>query len=371
MENGTSDRRVLVAMSGGVDSAVAALRLLEAGYDVTGAFICMDRPAEEHHERTCCSLEDAEDARLVAARLGIRLMIVRAGQEFDGIVAGFVREYAAGRTPNPCIRCNTELKFGKLMTIADSIGARFVATGHYARVVQRGDQTVLARAMARDKDQSYVLFGIRSDRLKRMLLPLGEIAGKVEVRRLAATAGLPIHDKPESQEICFVPRGGLSTMLRQQCPEAMRPGPILSMDGHVIGQHDGAAQYTIGQRHGLGIGGGTPLYVTRISPSESAIWTGPRPALASNGLKGGQANWFVEIPEQFSAAVQIRYHHAAVPARIHRFTDDRFEVLFERPVDAVTPGQAAVIYEDDIVLGGGWIESPLPTAPLPRGETIA
>lgn len=352
-------KTVLVAMSGGVDSGVAALLLRDAGYEVTGAFICMERYGYAERERRCCSVDDAADVRAVAAQLGIRVMTVRAGASFDRIVSRFVDSYKSGRTPNPCIECNTDLKFGRLFEIADSIGARYVATGHYARLVCHGNVKAIARARACGKDQSYVLFGIHPDRLERVLLPLGELPSKAEVRRLAAEAGLRIHNKPDSQEICFVPGEGLAAMLKERCPEAMQPGPILDMEGHVLGQHDGAAQYTIGQRRGLGIGGGQPLYVSRVDPSESAVWVGPRQALASVGLIASGANWFGDVPERFSADVQIRYHHRAVPAEINRLPEARFVVRFAQPVEAVTPGQAAVVYGDDVVFGGGWIESSL------------
>jgi tRNA-specific 2-thiouridylase len=348
--------KVLLAMSGGVDSSVAAHLLLRAGYEVTGVFLCLGRAGGavgvDHDTTGCCSPQDAADARAVAGRLGIDLFVLDAGQEFARIIDYFADEYAGGRTPNPCIRCNTTIKFARLLARADDLGVPFVATGHYARMVDGG----ICRAAA--KDQSYALFGIARAQLGRLLLPVGEIRDKAEIRRLAAELGLSVADKPDSQEICFV-SGDYADFLRQRRPEAFRPGTIINAAGEVLGTHDGVGHFTIGQRRGVRVAAGVPMYVTRIDPAAATVTIGPRDEVLSDRLTATDANWHIDVPaagSEFDAAVQIRYNHQAVPARVRMGAAGSFEARFTQPVLAITPGQAAVVYQGDRMLGGGWIE---------------
>jgi tRNA-uridine 2-sulfurtransferase len=362
MECPLQSKRVVVAMSGGVDSAVAALLLREAGYDVIGVFFCLRTSCDQTYGRkACCSPEDATDARRIAAKLGIEFHVIDVSKDFEPIITSFIDEYRNARTPNPCIHCNRSVKFAKLIEFADSLGVTQVATGHYARVIDYSGQKVIARAVAREKDQSYVLVGLSADMVPRLLFPLGEIANKSEVRAKARTMGLEVHDKPDSQEICFTPNGDWKQLLKAQDAEDSGAGVIQDSSGKILGRHDGYAYFTIGQRRGLGVAGGIPLYVTHIDAQSHTVTLGPRSELESRGLAAAGANWFINVEKVFEASVKIRYAHTPVPATIVIKNDDSFEVHFAAPVSAVTPGQAAVVYNGDIMLGGGWIESALQT----------
>jgi len=402
--------RVIVAMSGGVDSSAAAALLKEQGYDCVGVFMrvgveapeaaetCTPLPPEGRRlKHGCCSASNAADARRVAGLLGIPFYALNFRDDFERIIDYFVDEYGRARTPNPCIRCNIELKFGKLLRYADAMGAEFVATGHYARVlsgtvggagilpaipggvgVSPGGvgvspaNCVLARARHLAKDQSYVLFGIRRDHLPRCLFPVGELADKSEVRRVAASLGLPVHDKPDSQEICFVPDQDYKALLRQRRPAMQRPGDVLDRGGRVVGRHEGVANYTIGQRRGTGLALGFPVYVTQLDAAANTVTVGEKADLLSPGLTANGFNWLIEPPLEDvwrAAHVKIRHMHEAAPGRFRRLLDGRVEVRFDEPQSAVTPGQAAVLYQvgvgvspggvgvspASIVLGGGWI----------------
>lgn len=378
---------MLVAMSGGVDSSVAACLLKEQGYDCVGVFMWVgdardgdaagspDNPAPAEPpgalplapeplprlKKGCCSVGDACDARAVAGRLGIPFYSVNFRAEFGRIIDYFVDEYARGRTPNPCVVCNTQLKFGRLLQYADVIGAEHVATGHYARLVHRGGQPCLARAVHRAKDQSYVLFGIARPALPRCRFPLGDVADKAEVRRLAAQLGLRVHDKPESQEICFVPNNDYKELVRQRRPDTQRPGVVRDTRGRPLGAHEGIANFTIGQRRGLGVAAGTPRYVTRLDAAENTVVLGTAEELRRGELVARDVNWLCDPPAPGAwrpASVQIRYHHAAAAAMLRAAVaggEPVAEVRFEAPQTAVTPGQAAVFYDEDVVWGGGWI----------------
>ena len=352
--------KVIVAMSGGVDSSVAAGMLLEQGYDVTGVFLCLGGAGGPEGDRgakgACCTPQDAADARRVAEALGIDLYVLNLQEAFDGIIDDFVRQYARGRTPNPCIHCNRLIKFGRLIERADTLGVRYVATGHHARIVQAGGGPAVARGKAWDKDQSYALFAVPADTLGRILLPIGEVDGKDRVRRIARGLGLNVHDKPDSQEICFVPDDDYAGLLARRAPEALRPGPIVNAAGQELGRHDGYARFTIGQRRGLRVATGVPMYVTAIDPSSAAVTIGPRQEAMGRRLKAAGANWHADVPAAFDATVQIRYNHRGAAGRVRIASADRFEVDFAEDVMAITPGQAAVVYEGQRLLGGGWIE---------------
>ncbi len=351
------DEKVLVAMSGGVDSAVAAALLQEEGYDVTGVFLCLRGAADGRTpSRACCSPTDAADAQRVAEMLGIHLLTLPVSDAFESIIEDFVTEYAHGRTPNPCIHCNTKIKFGRLFDVADALGAKYVATGHHAQIANGGGRPGIVRARGRKKDQSYALFGIPRDCLSHILLPIGELEGKEQVRRIARRTGLFVYDKPDSQETCFVPDGDYVSLLRNRAPEALRTGKIITSAGQILGTHEGYARFTIGQRRGLGVAAGKPIYVTRIDPATATVTAGPCEELMSDHLAASKANWHRDMPKEFKAVVQIRYNHSGARGTVRITAATTFEVEFDDPVSAITPGQAAVVYDEDRLLGGGWIE---------------
>lgn len=413
--------KVLVAMSGGVDSSVAAALLVRAGYDVVGCFMRLGSPGESLDalepfdsagiacdpgkikigHQGCCSINDAADARLVAAELGIPFYIVNFKKDFGRIIDYFVDEYISGRTPNPCVRCNDWLKFGKLREYAEQIGAEFVASGHYARVGSgvpgprsgaddqkkpapspQARDPILLRGIDHSKDQSYVLFGVPREQLPRMLLPIGEME-KPAVRDLAQKFGLPTFDKPDSQEICFVPDNDYAGLVERRRPASALVGEIVDESGRKLGTHGGQHRFTIGQRKGLGLGSATadvPLFVLNKDAATNTVVVAPRERLAVSGCVAGEANWLVdeaEFAEWRPVLAKYRYNTPAAPARARitpragatgglsasgstRDTPSgrtgRFEVEFDTPQAAVAAGQAVVLYDGDVVLGGGWIE---------------
>jgi len=358
MSGMTSTRKkVLLAMSGGVDSSVAAGLLLEAGYEVTGVFMSLGTAGRAAGgSRACCSPDETADVRRVADALGMELFVLNLSDAFERIIEDFAAEYARGRTPNPCVHCNALIKFGRLIDLAGELGAQYVATGHHARIVNHAGRAAIARGRALGKDQSYGLFGVRRGNLCRILLPVGEVDDKERVRRIAQRLGLNVHDKPESQEICFVADDDYVDLLRDRAPEALRPGKIVNSAGEVLGGHAGFGRFTIGQRRGLKVALGRPMYVTHIDPATATVTIGPRGEVLADHLSASGANWHCDLPEAFDAVVQIRYNHPGAPARVRITGPNSFEAEFMEPVAAVTPGQAAVVYDDDRLLGGGWID---------------
>lgn len=359
-------KKLVVAMSGGVDSSVAACLLKEQGHDVTGLFMRMGNLSDigspgEARSRSCCSLEDAHDAERVAASLDIPFYVLNFKDAFEGLIDYFCTEYARGRTPNPCIICNQDLKFGKLLKFAGDIGASHLATGHYVRLTRAGGRHALKKARDRRKDQSYVLFSLTQEQLSRALFPLGELT-KDEVREKAVELGLRTQAKPDSQEICFVPEGGHGEFLRRRIDGDMVSGLIKDTQGRVLGSHPGIEFFTIGQRRGLGIAMGEPYYVVDIDPVDRTVTIGsPEETLVQEFIVKGP-NWVsIEGPagKAIRADVRIRYNHKPVPATIYPLEHENREalrVVFDEPERAVTPGQATVFYDGDLVLGGGWIE---------------
>lgn len=349
--------RVLVAMSGGVDSSVAAALLVRQGHDVVGVTMKLFHDGGETPDRPCCSLDSVNDARRVAEGLGIPHYVLNLQDQFGhDVVKDFVSEYAAGRTPIPCVRCNTFTKFRDLLAKADAIEARYIATGHYARVA--GGQ--LLRGRDEDKDQTYFLWGIDRDVLERMILPVGEMT-KAETRAMARELGLITAEKAESQEICFVPDGDYVKVLERELPAgspALAPGPIVTVDGRVVGTHDGFARFTIGQRRGLPGGHKEPLFVVALKPEERAVVVGPREALLGRGLVAREVNWLVRSAPEVGASVQVRIRHRArpVPGTVIRVEGSEVEVALDEAVKAITPGQSVVFYDGDVALGGGLIE---------------
>jgi tRNA-specific 2-thiouridylase len=354
-------------MSGGVDSSVAALLLKEQGHEVIGVFMRHGQEAETacstdpstFKKQGCCSAADALDARRVAEMLGVPFYVLNFEREFVRIVDYFVAQYTAGRTPNPCIVCNTWLKFGKLFEYADSVGAQYVATGHYARLERREDgEIALCRGRDESKDQSYVLFGIRRDFLSRLMFPVGEHR-KEEIRRLAAEGGLRVAAKRDSQEICFVPDQDHASFIRRRPGAVDTSGEIVTTEGQIVGRHDGLEQFTVGQRKGLKLAFGQPRYVVRIEPATRRVVIGTREELGRNDLTAAETNWLVDrdrLGQSFDCRVKIRYRSRAVPAMVEALGPSRFRVHFNEPCPGVAPGQAAVCYSGEQVLGGGWIE---------------
>jgi tRNA-specific 2-thiouridylase len=353
-----SRRKVLVAMSGGIDSAVSAALLIEEGWDAAGVFMrhgVAPSPAARPGKQGCCSLDDAWDARRVADKLGMPFYVLNFEREFDRIVTYFVDEYDRGATPNPCIRCNRDLKFGRLFDYADSIGAHHVATGHYARTGLIDGRVTLRRGVDDRKDQSYVLFPLTQAQLSRCLFPVGGIP-KTEVRNIARRLDLRIAEKPESQEICFVPDNDHRTLLKERLGDRARPGDLVTPNGEVVGTHPGHQFFTIGQRKGLGVALGRPVYVVAIDPHLNRVVIGDDEDLRSREFEVEEVNWIAPVPSiAVRASVKIRYNGPGAAAAVEVAGDGTARVRFDEPQRAVTPGQAAVFYRDDEVLGGGWI----------------
>lgn len=348
-------------MSGGIDSSVSAFLLKQAGHDVTGVFMRHGSHAPDSGRRGkqgCCSLEDSHDARRVADRLEIPFYVLNFESDFHKIVTYFVEEYDRGATPNPCIVCNRDLKFGRLFEYADAVGAEKIATGHYARLLDEGGRSVLKRGRDRKKDQSYVLFPLDQACLNRTLFPVGDL-GKDEVRRIAREAGFRISDKPESMEICFVPDNNYRRLIEAKIPDRVREGNFVSATGDVVGRHQGHQFYTVGQRKGLGVALGRPMYVVNIDAKRNTVTLGEPEDLLEGGLVARDMNWILREPsvgDVFDALVQIRHQHTGAPGRVEVLEGGRTRVRFLEPQRAVTPGQGVVFYENDAVVGGGWIE---------------
>ena len=354
--------RVVLAMSGGVDSSVAAHLLKEQGHEVIGLFMRTGSHGDrlDRRAKTCCSATDAVDAQQVADRLDISFYALDFEPDFNRIIDQFADEYAAGRTPNPCVMCNIWLKFGKLWSYGKQVGADFVATGHYARVlVDDAGRHRIARGIDTWKDQSYVLFGLRSELLPHVLLPVGGFT-KAEIRALARDQGLPVHDKPDSQEICFVPDDDYLRFIRSKRPGLSTAGTIVDADGTVLADHAGIEGFTIGQRRGLGIAVGEPRYVVQIEPATRTVTVGDRASLDRPGLTASKFNWQVTEPTAAIACqAQIRAKHQAVEATVTIPASCHVQVVFDVPQPAVTPGQVVTLYQDGLVLGGGWIDRAL------------
>ncbi len=349
--------RVLVAMSGGVDSSVAAALLAQQGYEVVGATMKLFCHTDEVPDRPCCSLDSVNDARRVCEKLGIPHYVLNLESAFGrDVVDDFVNEYARGRTPIPCVRCNTFTKFRDLLRKADAIDAEWIATGHYARIVD----DVLHRGLDPLKDQSYFLWGIDRSVVRRMLLPVGDRT-KEETRNVARELGLSVvSEKVESQDICFVPDGDHTRIIAQRLgPDApaLRPGPIVTADGRVAGEHAGYARYTIGQRRGLPGGFASPMYVVDIRPSTRTVVIGPREALRGRGLVAREFNWLTDpVAPGATVRVQVRHRAPAAQAEVLRVDGEEVEFALSEPVSAITPGQSVVVYDGTAVLGGGVIE---------------
>jgi tRNA-specific 2-thiouridylase len=355
--------RVAVAMSGGVDSSVAAALLAEQGMDVIGLSMQLyDQSGGERTFGSCCTIDDLHDARRVAAAINIPHYILNFERQFEEqVVSNFVSEYASGRTPLPCAHCNSDLKFAVLLDRARGFGADAVATGHYARVVwdESTRRHLLTRGADPAKDQSYFLFSLTQAQLARAVFPVGDRV-KDDVRHYARLHSLPVADKPDSHEICFVPDNDYRTFVTQHAPDTAGEGMIVDQDGRVLARHAGIHRFTVGQRKGLGLSAspdGAPVYVLALSPADQRVVVGPRSALERTTLTASGVNWIVEEPlTPLRVAAQIRHRHRASPATVRVLGDARVELTFDAPQIAVTPGQAVVFYTGDVVAGGGWID---------------
>jgi tRNA-specific 2-thiouridylase len=363
--------RVVIAMSGGVDSSVAAVLLSKQGYEVIGMTMCFNLTDSLNKRPNCCGLEGIEDARRVAHKLGIKHYVVNMQKALkELVIEDFCREYILGRTPNPCVRCNQYLKFDALLEKALSVGARYLATGHYARIGKSQKQNhacrqaggkrqnyLLKKAKDLKKDQSYFLYRLRQSKLKHILFPLGDYT-KEDVRRLAKEFNLPVAEKLASQEICFVPDMDYRQFLKNQGIEN-KPGEVLDSEGKVLGRHKGVAFYTIGQRAGLGIAKGYPVYVTSIDSGNNRIFVGKRKDVYKREFLVKKTNFILSPSKnKFALNVRIRYNHQEAPAQIE-ILKNKIRVRFQKPQFAITPGQSAVFYSKDLVIGGGIIDKVL------------
>ncbi|MEJ2701027.1 MAG: tRNA 2-thiouridine(34) synthase MnmA [Sedimentisphaerales bacterium] len=349
----TERRKVLVALSGGVDSSTAAALLCREGYDCAGVFM-ITNDAARHAQM---------DAEAVARKLGIELHVLDLRKDFEVILDYFCGEYRRGRTPNPCVLCNRLIKFGKLWDFAQTKGAQFLATGHYARILRPDGVAGLCEAANRAKDQSYVLAMIERNMLANIILPMGDYS-KDQTRQMAAKFGLGTEHHEESQEICFIPDDDYVALLEQRCPELVRKGRIVDRAGKVLGEHEGVHRYTIGQRRGLRVAMGTPYYVTKLDAPGNTVTLGPKDEVMHKKLRVVGTNWLIEEPDSsFRARVKIRYNDRGASATVARQQDGAV-IEFDEPVSAITPGQLAVFYVEQEglsrIIGGGWIDTVLP-----------
>jgi len=350
-----SKDRVVVAMSGGVDSSVAAAFLKEKKYDVVGLTMNLSGG-----NSWCCSREDVEDARRVSRHIGIPHYVLSLEKSFKKkVIDYFVAEYLRGRTPNPCVVCNRTIKFGDLLQKAKALGARFLATGHYAVVTYSPEREkyLLRQGKERGKDQSYFLARLSQEALSHALFPVGSFP-KAKIRKLAENFGLPVANKTESQEVCFIPDGKVAEFIEEQTGKQFAPGPIMDETGQALGTHRGIIGYTIGQRKGLGISVGKPVYVTKIDAETNTVFVGEPEELYHKRFTAADPNWISmpELKEPIRAKVKIRYKHKPRWATVTLLNNGKVETEFESPQRAITPGQLAVFYDGDIVVGSAWID---------------
>lgn len=356
-------KKVVVGMSGGVDSSVAAYLLKKQGYEVIGVTMKVwQDPDEKYVEREdgCCGLSAVDDARRVANRIGIPFYVMNFKSVFkEKVIDYFIDEYLHGRTPNPCIACNRYIKFEELLKKAHSLGAYYVATGHYARIVQdkQTGRYLIKKSSAEAKDQTYTLYNLKQDQLKHILMPLGEYSSKEEIRKIAKEIGLDVANKPDSQEICFVPDNDYGKFIKKNIKNKIEPGDFVDTEGNILGKHKGIIYYTIGQRKGLGISLGKPAYVVDIIPEKNQVVLGENKDVFSFKLIAEDVNFiaFEKLTEPKKVQAKIRYSAKLAEAIIRPLDDDKVVVEFENAQRAITPGQAVVFYDGDVLVGGGTI----------------
>ena len=353
------NKRVVVAMSGGVDSSVAAALLKKQGYEVIGLTMCFNLPEKDGKKPSCCGLTGIEDARRVAQKLGIRHYVINLNKDFSReVIDNFYQEYLSGRTPNPCVRCNQFIKFGILYKKAVNLGAQFLATGHYARIIRSKNGYLLKKAKDHKKDQSYFLYRLNRKQLKQVIFPLGNYT-KSQVRSLACDFKLNVADKQDSQEICFLPDGKYGDLIKAKGLNCVKPGYLVDKNGGIIAKHQGIPFYTIGQRQGLGIAKGYPLYVTDINARYNRITVGRREDACKNEFLVKDIHFLTKpFKKKIEINVRIRYNHKESFAIISPVKGG-LKIYFKQPQFAITPGQSAVFYQKDTVLGGGIIEKVL------------
>lgn len=354
-----SETRVVVAMSGGVDSSVVAALLKSQGYDVVGITLQLyDHGVAVGKKGACCAGQDIADARRVAEKIGIPHYVLNYESKFkEAVMDDFVETYLAGATPIPCVRCNQSVKFKDLLATARDLGADCMATGHYVqRVVSVDGKAELHRGADPDKDQSYFLFATTQEQLDFLRFPLGGMH-KDETRALADTFGLAVADKPDSQDICFVPTGGYAAVIEKMRPGSAEPGEIVHIDGRVLGAHTGIIHYTVGQRRGIGIGAGEPLYVVRLDAPNKRVIVGPRSALARSEFEIKELNWFEQPTATDGLLVKVRSAQPPVLADIVPHENGRATIHLQQPYEGIAPGQACVLYDGERVMGGGWIDT--------------
>ncbi len=357
IDKNPADTRVVVAMSGGVDSSAAAALLHEQGYEVIGITLQLyDHGAMVNKKGACCAGQDIHDARRVAETLGIPHYVLNYESKFkESVMDDFVDTYLAGETPIPCVKCNQSVKFKDLLTTARELGADVMATGHYVQRSVNGEHSTMHRAADPSRDQSYFLFATTQDQLNFLRFPLGHLKSKDETRALAARYGLQVADKPDSQDICFVPTGGYAKVIEKLRPGALEPGLVVHIDGTILGQHEGIINYTVGQRRGLGISNDEPLYVVKLDAPKKQVVVGPKAALLKQSFVIRECNWLSAAQDMSSVVVKLRSAHPGAVASIEKLENNRARVTLETPQSAVSPGQACVAYAGDHLLGGGWI----------------
>lgn len=364
IENGLDKNKVVIGMSGGVDSAVAAFQLKEMGYEVIGITMKLWEEDEENYAEDyggCCSLSSVEDARLVAEKIGIPFYVINYKERFmETVVDNFIEEYLSGHTPSPCIRCNKYIKFDELLKTAHSLGAYYVATGHYGIIGQDATtgRYTISKSKESRKDQTYMMYSLSQDQIKHVLMPLGEFETKEEVRQIAEREDLIVARKRDSQEICFVTDDDYARFVKEHALKPIPKGNFVDKSGKILGEHKGIIHYTIGQRKGLGVTFGKPMYVVEIRPNTNEVVLGDNTDVFQQSLIAKEMNLipFDDFEDGYQCEGKVRYSSRTSPCKLYHYKENQLKIVFDEPQRAVTPGQAVVLYDGDMLIGGGVIE---------------